>query len=433
MDIDFDALKEPLDAEGGAGPDLADDPAFAQFEADVEGFFPSRADDFYYGFRTANAEIDGFGERCLALLARSRDLRLMVALAKIAALSGNIAQAGGAVGLIRHALETGWDTVHPTGNGSGHVLRGVTVERLDEFASFVLPLQYAALVSDRNGHLSYRDQAVASGAVIARDEDSHPDAGEIARFLERCDLDALAGARDLAAGLADDIKTIGLVWTANAEDPPSLAFKRLTPMVDKMAAFLEEAVAKRDPSRAHGAAAPDGAALPDSGEAEASATAPAGAAPTGTIASLADARAALHAASRYFELCEPSSPAFLLARKAENLVGLTFPQVLQQIAPDRVYDTAIQLGPNRRLPLPMEKLTEEFSYIEVERDENASTEKTFEANDRASAMTLLQEVARWYRAAEPSNPIPLLLDKARELTSKDFAALLSEITVPTEE
>ena len=142
---------------------------------------------------------------------------------------------------------------------------------------------------------------------------------------------------------------------------------------------------------------------------------------------------ALHAASRYFELCEPSSPAFLLARKAENLVGLTFPQVLQQIAPDRVYDTAIQLGPNRRLPLPMEKLTEEFSYIEVERDENATTEKTFEANDRASAMTLLQEVARWYRAAEPSNPIPLLLDKARELTSKDFAALLSEITVPTEE
>jgi len=426
MEIDFDALKEPLDADGGLGPDLSDDPGFAAFEADVEGFFPSRADDFYFSFRTPNGDLDGFGERCLALLDQSRDLRLVITLAKIVALDSNIEQAASALGLVRHLLENHWESVHPTGNVGRFVLRGVTVERLDEFASFILPLQYAPLISDRNGHLCFRDHAVATGSVIAREDDSHPDAGDMARILERCDLEALVHIRDVSAGMVADLKAIGLHWATNAEDPPSLAFKRLAPMLDKMAAFLEEAVATRDPSRAEGGAAE---AEADSAEDGADA-APAAAKPIGAIASLADARAALHAASRYFELCEPSSPAFLLARKAENLVGLTFPQVLQQIAPDRVYDTAILLGGKRNLPLPLEKLTEEFSYIELERPEATESEQTFEAPDRATAMALLADVAKWYRAAEPSNPIPLLLDKARELTSKDFAALLSEITPP---
>lgn len=431
MEIDFEALKEPVDAEGGMGPDLSDDAGFAQFEADVEGFLPSRADDFYYSFRTANADLDAFGGRCLALLKRSRDLRLVISLAKICALGGSIEQARGAIGLVRHALQEHWETVHPTGSDGSFTLRGVTVERLDEFASFILPLQYAPLVSDRNGHLCYRDHAVATGAVIARDDDSHPDANDMARILERCDLDGLVHARDLAQGMTEDLKAIGAIWMANAEDPPSLAFKRLAPMLEKMALFVEEAVAKRDPSLARDAA-PEPEA--DTGaETDAGAEAPAAAAkPTGTIASLADARAALHAASRYFEIFEPSSPAFLLARKAENLVGLTFPQVLAQLAPNRVYDTAIQLGAKRNLSLPLEKLSEEFAEMELEQAEEAETAQTFEAPNRASAMALLAEVAKWYRVAEPSNPIPLLLDKARELTSKDFAALLAEITIAEE-
>ena len=68
--------------------------------------------------------------------------------------------------------------------------------------------------------------------------------------------------------------------------------------------------------------------------------------------------------------------------------------------------------------------------MELERSEETEATAVFEAADRASAMALLADVARWYRTAEPSNPIPLLLDKARELTAKDFASLLSEIALP---
>ncbi len=431
MDIDFQKLASPL-GDGTDGPDLGDDPQFAQFEADIEGFLPTKADDFYFGFRKVNPDLDGFAARALALMERSRDVRLMVALAKIAALKANLSATAAAMALIRHYLTERWETVQPEAGESVHVLRGVTVERLDEFASFVLPLQYTPLVSDRNGHVSYRDHAVASGALSEREGDSHPSGADIERVLTRCDLDALVASRDTAAGMTDDLTAITHHWAAQDTDPSSLAFKRLAPMLEKLVAFLDGAVAARDPSLAR-AAAPsageDAAELPEDGAmpAEAGTAAPA---KVGGVRSLWDAKAALAAASRYFEHNEPSSPAFLLLKKSQSLIGLTFPQLMQQIAPDAVYSTAIPLPGRKRISLSMEKLTEEFAYIEIEGAEEQSPSQEYSAPDRASAVALLHEVARWYRTSEPSSPIPLLLDKARELMSKDFSSLLTELTVP---
>ncbi|WMS44152.1 type VI secretion system ImpA family N-terminal domain-containing protein [Acuticoccus sp. MNP-M23] len=424
MDIDFTSLAAPL-ADGSDGPDLGDDPQFAQFEADIEGFLPTKADDFYFGFRKINPDLDTFGARTLALLDRSRDVRLLVALAKIAALQASLPNTAAAMALIRHYLTERWDTVQPEAGESVHILRGVAVERLDEFAAFVLPLQYTPLVSDRNGQVCYRDHAVASGALSEREGDSHPSQSDIERVLARCDLDVLVAARDTAASMVDDLAAITLLWAARDTDPSSLVFRRLAPMLEKMAAFLDGSVANRDPALAK--AAPED----ETAEDPAAPAADAGATPSiGTVQTLWDAKAALIAASRYFEHNEPSSPAFLLLKKSQALIGLTFPQLIQQIAPDAVYSTAIPLPGRKRISLPMEKLTEEFAYVEVEAAEEQSPTQDYAAPDRASATALLSEVARWYRVSEPSNPIPLLLDKARELMSKDFASLLTELTVP---
>ena len=50
----------------------------------------------------------------------------------------------------------------------------------------------------------------------------------------------------------------------------------------------------------------------------------------------------------------------------------------------------------------------------------------FRAADRRTAMTLLQQVAAHFRRAEPSSPIPLLLDRAEGIAGKDFFGLLRE-------
>jgi type VI secretion system protein ImpA len=41
-------------------------------------------------------------------------------------------------------------------------------------------------------------------------------------------------------------------------------------------------------------------------------------------------------------------------------------------------------------------------------------------------MILLQQVAAHFRRAEPSSPIPLLLDRAEGIAGKDFFGLLRE-------
>src|SRR5262249_32905147 len=50
----------------------------------------------------------------------------------------------------------------------------------------------------------------------------------------------------------------------------------------------------------------------------------------------------------------------------------------------------------------------------------------FQAPDRRSALHLLQQVGAYYRRAEPSSPIPVLLEKAESISGKDFFALLRE-------
>lgn len=53
--------------------------------------------------------------------------------------------------------------------------------------------------------------------------------------------------------------------------------------------------------------------------------------------------------------------------------------------------------------------------------------KVFSARTRGQAAELMQATEQFYRIAEPSSPIPLLLAKARSYVSKDFASILTEL------
>ncbi len=46
---------------------------------------------------------------------------------------------------------------------------------------------------------------------------------------------------------------------------------------------------------------------------------------------------------------------------------------------------------------------------------------------RGQAISLLEEVQRFYRQAEPSSPVPMLCERARALAERDFMGLLREI------
>jgi type VI secretion system protein ImpA len=59
--------------------------------------------------------------------------------------------------------------------------------------------------------------------------------------------------------------------------------------------------------------------------------------------------------------------------------------------------------------------------------ELASSEPTFVANSRPEAVALLEKVLAYYRVAEPTSPVPLLVERAIELSSKSFIDLLGSV------
>ena len=52
---------------------------------------------------------------------------------------------------------------------------------------------------------------------------------------------------------------------------------------------------------------------------------------------------------------------------------------------------------------------------------------SFEIGARREAVALLEDVGVFYRAREPSSPIPLLTDRARALAERDFLYLLQQM------
>jgi type VI secretion system protein ImpA len=63
--------------------------------------------------------------------------------------------------------------------------------------------------------------------------------------------------------------------------------------------------------------------------------------------------------------------------------------------------------------------------------QNEAGAPRLKADTRHEAFTLLEQIAAYYRAAEPSSPIAFIAERARGLADRDFLALLKDLLPPT--
>ncbi len=177
-----------------------------------------------------------------------------------------------------------------------------------------------------------------------------------------------------------------------------------------MADFSRAALVTRDPSLAP---APEAAAV---GESE---PAPSAAAPA-AFATRAEVDAALASALGYFATSEPTSPALLLIRQARETLGKNLYEVMKLLAPPHADNARVFVGPDGAFTVPVKSLAGAPS-AELAR---AAPEP---APSRAAALALIEAVAQHMQRAEPSSPVPYLLDRARNLASRDFVSLLYDV------
>lgn len=499
-DYDITALAAPISDDEPAGPDLEElgDPDYWQFTGAIETELPTNFEAFYEQ-RQSVVTYDERIKTCYELLERTRDIRLMVWLAKLTILGRDFKGFVDSVETLVQLLDAQWDTVHPLPFEGDQTMRSVNLERLDERPSVELPLMYVRLIEDQTGTVSFRDHLVAVGEAQPREGERFRSAEDIKKTLTRCDVEKITEARDRIDALRETLKRLGALWMDKVGFDQPMQLQRLPALADRIYEFLNSAVAERRPDLA--ADGPEGAAQEDGPAEGGGEGAPGGgvettlatlSVPRGAVQDVRDVVNALAAVSLYFETVEPSSPARLLVKQSERLVGRSYIEVVQTLLPDYFDSAYIAIEGRSPFRLPLSALSDRLELGQGyeaaptfdEEDESESEDETdsgydtgeeegtdgdaaygsedaaddgaqaqddadarepsapavetpspparrkrpvFAVKHRADAGALLADVVAYYRAVEPSSPLPALLERAQDLLSRDFSQIISDM------
>ena len=430
-DIDFQTLAGPVSDDAPCGPDLdlEGDPDYMNCIARTEGVLPATFFSGPEGKPFDRTSIDFAAEFAAIgpLLERTRDIRLLVLVAKLLVLNRDLPGFVGCVGLIDALLRDRWDDVHPRGLDGDFAIRVAALESLDDLPPVIFPLQYLPLTNHRRlGPLSYRSWMIANGEAKPREGEPVLDRAAIESALGETELSELVETRGQLQALQAGLRGIRDVCVDRAGGERAAKLEKLPGLTDKILALVDAIAVKRDPSLAP--------AEPPEPEGAASTTSTI---PTGAVASTRDVASALAAIAGYFARFEPSNPALLLVRQAEQLMGKSFLEVMRVLMPNHMEQAAIQIGKDQQLfDLPITRLSElaetqpvtEPDAVDGAVDGAAEpAPRQLEARTRDDAIRLLEQIGTYYRVAEPSSPVPFLTERARSFAQRDFLSLLKEV------
>jgi len=406
--IDADALPA-ISAEAPCGPDLdaEGDADYMNFMAGAEGQLPAA----FYSFDRKSIDFAALFDNAGKLLARTHDLRLIVLLAKLAILNRDLEGLAHWLAVTARLLRDHWDDVHPRGEDGDFAARGAQLATLEDAPVILLPVQNTPLAESRDGVLTFRAQLIAIGEIKLRENELQPNSSAIEKILLNADMARLMQTLASLQGVKQAITQIRGIWRERAGFDNAPNFEALTPLLDRILAFLQTNIAKRDPSVA---------APPQAGETEVSSEA--NVAPPSQFTTLAEIDAALASALAYFETTEPSSAAVLLIGQARHLLGRNLYEVMKVLAPAHADSARVFVGADASFTVPVNAIAEKPSLAET--FERATPEP---AVSRAAAIALIESVATHLRRAEPSSPLPWLLDRAKALASRDFISLLKDL------
>jgi type VI secretion system protein ImpA len=403
----------------GPDLDLEGDADFMNFITTTEGLLPAS----YYAFNRASIDFSAALQTAEGLLRRTLDIRLLALMAKLSILNRDVASFTRRLGNIAWLVREHWETANPRAEGDDYSGRIAQLMTLEDNAVVLLPLQYAPLFeTSREGMFSYRDQQLATNAVQPRSvtlydlkgqkQTTEPEkfmpANSIARVLGDVEIGRLTDAVKTLQNLGASIQSIKAVTTEHGGFEDAVALPKLAKLVAEITEFLRAALVKRDPSLAPPTEAPRAAedVAPD-------------AAPS-AFASRAEVDAALASAFGYFAASEPTSPALLLIRQARETLGKNLYEVMKLLAPSQADAARVFVGPDGAFTVPVKSLSNApTAAIQTAPVEPAAT--------RAAALALIGAVAAHMQRAEPSSPVPYLLDRARNLATRDFLSLLQDV------
>jgi type VI secretion system protein ImpA len=345
---DFDRWLAEVTAEEPAGPNLEFDVSFGALERTAAG-----KPEQQYGSTVIPAEQPNWqevAEQAANLLDRTRDLRVLVLLAVSRLHLDGLPGFVDALALTRELLETRWDQVHPhldPEDDNDPTLRANALLRLADPGRVLRPIRDLPLVISSLGvRVSWRDIAVATGAMEAEPDSDHPNEGVIRGAFGDSDPARITLLRDAAKRGEREAMAISGVFDERAGFGTGPDLTELAKMLREVHRGIERyAVAEAGTMPVDGQAGDMPAAGSGAAPARAAASTAVTAAMVTVVNTRAEAMRLLELVTQYYARNEPSSPLPLLLDRARRLAEMSFLDIIRDIAPDGLGQAQIVTGP----------------------------------------------------------------------------------------
>jgi type VI secretion system protein ImpA len=335
-DINVDDLLVPLSEALPCGPDLEYDPKFLELQVLATG----KAEQQFGDTLIAAQEPDwrAMKDQALALMARTRDLRVVMYLLRAdTRLSGFTAFTSG-VRLLRGLLSQHWAHVHPqldSTDDNDPTMRLNALAPLGDMSTLLADLR-AATIGDARAGLTVRQVELAMGKADPTPSETVPQQAKIAEALAKADTTTPGLLNAMLTVHADVLAVETLIDTQTGGSAGNAQGPELSRLIAITRALANMAKA------AQGDAVSDGQTTEsttlDQRNTGSSATATTDLIRTGAIHNRDDAIKALDKVCDWINRHEPTNPAPLLIRRAQRLMTKSFLDIIRDLAPDGLKD-----------------------------------------------------------------------------------------------
>lgn len=320
-----DALCAPVNEASPCGDDLEYDPAFTALETAAQGKPEQQFGDTV--IPAVEPEWPAVADQAEQLLRRSKDVRPAVLLLRAATRQQGVLGFSLGLQLLTRLLSEHWDGIHPkldADDDNDPTMRLNALAPLADESMVLRDLCEARVGAAAGvGPIRVRDIAVAHNALTAVGETltAAQVQGGLAQIHAQ-DPTALPRLQELRARVAE-LQTLLSDRTGRGE---AVDFARMRAIAHALQQACKDIVASDAPAAA-------GSADAAAGDAAATAS-PVAVAMRGEIRSRQDVLQTLDRVIHYLQQSEPGNPAPLLIERAKQLIGVSFFDIMANLAPN---------------------------------------------------------------------------------------------------
>ena len=327
----IETLLSPISEALPSGEDLEHDAAFMALERDAQ---PKAEQQFGATVIAAvEPEWRALTDRATDLLKRSKDVRTGVLALRAATHTQGIEGFSLGLTLLLGLADRFWDTLHPqldADDGNDPTMRLNALAPLSDSSMVLRDLHDCVLGTSRAvGAIRVRDIAIAHGKLTASGKDPGYSLPQVTDAL----LDIYGASPKLfevAIGTATLTQQLEALIEAKTGQTDPIDLKPLRAITSLLRTVCQATVTAANPEAAEAAEAQaDGAAAPGAARA-------AGGPMRGEISTRQDALLMLDKVIAFLEKTEPGNPAPMLIKRAKRLVGVSFIDIMNDLAPDAI-------------------------------------------------------------------------------------------------